>query len=95
MCVGACVACASTNPPHPNFNVRERGDDFRAGVMFPETRIGAIVEPEKDFDDLERTLTRIGRERGWKDVARLAGLRPTEDEDESTESILADMARLS
>ena len=75
------------------FNVRERGDGFRASVMFPETRIVAIVEAEKDFDDLERTLMRIGRERGWNDVARLAGLRPMEDEDESTESILADMER--
>lgn len=75
------------------FNVRERGDGFRAGVLFPETRIGAVVEAEKDFDDLERTLMRIGRERGWKDVARLVGLRPMEDEGESTESILADMER--
>ena len=38
------------------FNVRERGDGFRAGVLFPETRLGAVVEAEKDFDDLERTL---------------------------------------
>jgi hypothetical protein len=55
------------------FNVRERGDGFRASVMFPETRIGAVVEAEKDFDDLERTLMRVGRERGWKDVARARG----------------------
>jgi hypothetical protein len=75
------------------FNVRERGDGFRASVMFPETRLGAVVEAEKDFDDLERTLMRVGRERGWKDVARLAGLRTLEDDDESTESILADMER--
>lgn len=75
------------------FNVRERGDGFRASVLFPETRIGAVAEAEKDFDDLERTLMRVGRERGWKDVARLAGLRTLEDEGESTESILADMER--
>jgi hypothetical protein len=75
------------------FNVRERGDGFRASVMFPETRIGAAVEAEKDFDDLERTLMRVGRERGWKEVARLAGLRPMEDEGESSESMLADMER--
>lgn len=75
------------------FNVRERGDGFRASVLFPETRIGAVVEAEKDFDDLERTLMRVGRERGWKDVARLAGLRPMEDEGESSETMLADMER--
>ena len=38
-------------------------------------------------------LMRVGREHGWKDVARLAGLRTLEDEGESTESILADMER--
>jgi len=75
------------------FNVRERGDGFRASVMFPETRIGAVVEAEKDFDDLERTLMRVGRERGWKEVARLAGLRPMEEEGESSEIMLADMER--
>ena len=75
------------------FNVRERGDGFRASVMFPETRLGAVVEAEKDFDDFERTLMRVGRERGWKDVARLAGLRPMEDEGESSETMLADMER--
>jgi len=75
------------------FSVRKRGDGFRAGVLFPETPIGAVVEAEKDFDDLERTLMRVGRERGGKDVARLAGLRTLEDEGDSTESILADMER--
>jgi len=70
-----------------------RGDGFRAGVLFPETRIVAVVEAEKDFDDPERTLMRVGRERGWKDVARLAGLRPMEDEGESPETMLADMER--
>jgi hypothetical protein len=75
------------------FNVRERVDGFRASVLFPETRIGAVVEAEKDFDDLERTLMRVGRDHGWKDVARLAGLRPMEDEGESTETMLVDMER--
>jgi hypothetical protein len=75
------------------FNVRGRGDGFRASVLFPETRIGAVVEAEKDFDDLERTLMRVGRECGWKDIARLAGLRPMEDEGESSETMLADMER--
>lgn len=62
-------------------------------MLFPETRIVAVVEAEKDFDDPERTLMRVGRERGWKDVARLAGLRPMEDEGESPETMLADMER--
>jgi hypothetical protein len=75
------------------FNVRERSDGFRAGVMFPETRLGAVVEAEKDFDDFERTLMRAGQDHGWKDVARLAGLRPMEDEGESSETMLVDMER--
>jgi hypothetical protein len=75
------------------FNVRGRGEGFRASVLFPETRIGAVVEAEEDFDDPERTLMRVGRERGWKDVARLAGLRTIEDEGESSGTMLADMER--
>jgi len=73
------------------FNVRERGDAFRASVMFPETRIGAVVEAEMDYHETELTLMRTGRDYGWKEVARLAGLRTIEDEAESTDSSLADM----
>ena len=75
------------------FNVRERGDGFRAGVLFPETRIGAVVEAEKDFDDLERTLMRVGQDHGWREVARMAGLISMEDADESSETMLTDMER--
>jgi hypothetical protein len=74
-------------------NVRKRGDSFSASVMFPETRIGAVVEAEKDFHETELTLMRVGRDYGWKEVARLAGLRIMEDEAESTEDALADMER--
>jgi len=75
------------------FNVRERGDGFRASVLFPETRIGAVVEVEKAFDDLERTLMRVGRDYGWQEVARLAGLIPMEDATESPDTLLADMEK--
>ena len=75
------------------FNVRERGDGFRASVLFPETRIGAVVEVEKAFDDLERTLMRVGRDYGWQEVARLAGLIPMEDATESPDILLADMEK--
>ena len=75
------------------FNVRERSDSFCAGVMFPETRIGAVVEAEMDYHETDLMLMRVGRERGWKDVARLAGLRPMQDEGESSEMMLADMER--
>jgi hypothetical protein len=75
------------------FNVRERGDGFRPSVMFPETRIGAVVEAEKDFHEIDLMLVRVGRDYGWKGVARLAGLRTMEDEGESTEDTLADMER--
>lgn len=75
------------------FNVRGRGDGFRAGVLFPETRIGAVVEAEKDFHEVDLMLMRVGRDYGWKDVARLAGLISMEDADESSETMLADMER--
>lgn len=75
------------------FNVRERGDGLRAGVLFPETWIVAVVAAEKDFNDLERTLMRVGRGYGWKEVARLAGLRPMEAKGESSKTMLADMEK--
>ena len=71
------------------FYLRERGDGFPAGVLFPEIRLGAVVEAEKDFDDLERTLMRVGEEGGWREVARLAGPHTMEDAGESSESMLA------
>jgi hypothetical protein len=73
------------------FNVRGRGDSFNAGVMFPETRIGAVIEAESDYHEVDLMLMRVGRDYGWKEVARLAGLRAIEDE--STEDTLADMER--
>ncbi len=75
------------------FAVRERGDGFRASVMFPETRIGAVVEAEMDYHETELTLMRAGRDYGYKEVARLAGLRTMEDENESSETMLADMEK--
>jgi len=75
------------------FNVRGRGEGFRASVMFPETRLGAVGEMEKEFEDLDRTLMRVGQNHGWKEVARLAGLRTIEDDDESSETMLADMEK--
>ncbi len=75
------------------FHVRERGDSFSASVMFPETRSGAVVEAEMDYHETELTLMRVGRDYGWKEVARLAGLRTVEDEAESTDDTLADMER--
>ncbi len=75
------------------FNVRGRSDSLCAGVMFPETRIGAVVEAEMDYHETEMTLMRVGRDYGWKEVARLAGLRTLEDEGESTDDTLAGMER--
>jgi hypothetical protein len=75
------------------FNVRERGDAFRASVLFPETRIGAVVEAELNYDEADLMLMRVGRDYGWREVARLAGLHTMEDEAESTEDALADMEK--
>ncbi len=75
------------------FNVRERSDSFSASVMFPETRIGAVVEAEMDYHENDLTLMRTGRDYGWEEVARLAGLRTMEDADESSETVLADLEK--
>ncbi|MBP7826892.1 MAG: hypothetical protein KA236_10120 [Verrucomicrobia bacterium] len=75
------------------FNVRGREAAFAMNQIFPQSRIGAVAEMEKDFDDLERTLMRVGWDYGWKEVARLAGLIPLEDANESTDTILADMEK--
>ncbi len=73
--------------------MRGRSDSFNAGVMFPETRVGAVVEAEMDYHESELTLMRVGRDHGWKEVARLAGPRTMEDEGESADDTLADMER--
>lgn len=75
------------------FNVRERGDAFRASVMFPETRIGAVIEAELDYHENDLMLMRVGRDYGWREVARAAGLISMEDADESSETALADLER--
>jgi len=75
------------------FNVRERGESFRASVMFPFTRLGAVVEAELDYHETELMLMRVGRDYGWKEVARLAGLHTMEDADESSETMLTDMEK--
>ena len=36
---------------------------------------------------------RVGQDRGWREVARMAGLISLEDEGESSETMLADMER--
>lgn len=59
--------------------------------MFPETQIGTVVEAEMDYNETELMLMRVDRDYGWKEVARLAGLRAIEDE--STDDTLADMER--
>ncbi len=74
------------------FNVRERSDGFNASVVFPETRVGAVVEAEMDYHENDLMLMRVGRDYGWKEVARLAGLHTLEEE-ESTDNALADMER--
>lgn len=73
------------------FSVRDRGDGFRATVMFPETRIGAVIEAEMDYHETDLMLMRAGRDHGWKAVARLAGLAPMQDPDETPQTMLAEV----
>jgi hypothetical protein len=75
------------------FKVRDRGEAFRTGVMFPEARIGAVVEAEMNYHEMDFMLMRVGRDYGWKEVARLAGLRTMEEDAESPESMVADLEK--
>jgi hypothetical protein len=74
------------------FDVRNRESSFALNTIFPQTRLGAVREAELDYNEVHLMLMRVGRDYGWKEVARLAGLRPLEDSDESPETMLADMA---
>jgi hypothetical protein len=75
------------------FNVRGREGSFAMNQAFPQSRIGAVAEAEKDYDEVDLMLMRVGRDYGWKEVARLAGLIPMEDANESPDTMLADMER--
>jgi hypothetical protein len=43
------------------FKVRDRGEAFRTGVMFPEARIGAVVEAEMNYHEMDFMLMRVGQ----------------------------------
>ena len=75
------------------FNVRGRDGAFAVNTIFPQTRLGAAIKTEKGYDEVDLTLMRVGRDYGWKEVARLAGLLTMEDAEESSETMLADMER--
>ena len=75
------------------FNVRNREGAFTIKTVFPQTRLGAIREAELDYNEVDLTLMRVGRDYGWKAVAQLAGLLSIEDADESPETMQADMER--
>jgi hypothetical protein len=75
------------------FNVRNREGTYALNQIFPETRLGAVVEAEKEYNEVDLTLMRVGRDYGWKEVARMAGLRTMEDADEPSETMLADMEK--
>jgi hypothetical protein len=75
------------------FNVRNREVTFALNTIFPQTRLGAVREAELDYNEVDLTLMRAGRDYGWKDVARLAGLLTIEDGDESPETMLADVEK--
>ena len=58
------------------FNVRDRLEDrwYISGIVYPETRLGGILEVEKECEISELIFIRVGHEQGWKAVAKLAGL---------------------
>jgi hypothetical protein len=73
------------------FSVRNRPDIYAANLSFPMSRIGAVVEAEKGYTEVDQTLMRVGRDYGWREVARLAGLIQIEEGDQSVDTMLADM----
>lgn len=73
------------------FNVRNREATFALNAILPQTRSGAVVEAEKDYNEVE--LMRLGRDYGWREVARFAGLTTMEEPGESTDTMLTDMER--
>jgi len=75
------------------FNVRNCESFLGVNQAYPLTRLGSVVENEKGYDDAERTLMRLGRDYGWREVARFAGVLPIEETNESSETALADMER--
>lgn len=75
------------------FSVRSRGGAYGVSRAFPQSRLGAVTEAEKGCDEFEQILMRIGRDYGWREVARMAGLIPIEETDESSEAMLADTER--
>jgi hypothetical protein len=75
------------------FNVRNREATYALNAIFPQTRLGAVVEAEKDYNEVDLTLMRLGRDYGWKEVARFAGLITMEVADESPEMMLADVEK--
>lgn len=76
------------------FNVRGRSAGYRAGVSFTQTRLGAMLEAEKDYHEVDLILMRAGQDFGWKTVARLAALIPPADPNESLDGVLADMEKM-
>jgi hypothetical protein len=75
------------------FNVRNREATYALNAIFPQTRLGAVVEAEKDYNEVDLTLMRLGRDYGWLEVARFAGLITMEAAGESAETMLADVEK--
>lgn len=75
------------------FNVRNRENSFALNTIFPETRLGAVVEAEKDYNEVDLMLMRLGWDYGWREVAGFAGLITMEEAGESTETMLADIEK--
>jgi hypothetical protein len=75
------------------FAIRDRIAAHGMTALFPEGRLGAIIEAEKDYHDSERILMRAGRDYGWREVARMTGLAHLEQAGESNERVLEDLDR--
>lgn len=75
------------------FNIRNREATYGLNQLFPLTRLGAVVAAELGYNETDLTMMRAGSEHGWQDVARLAGLIPIAEADESPETMLADVER--
>ena len=75
------------------FSVRSRETTYVLDQVLPGTRLGAVEEAHRDYTQEDLIMMRTGRDYGWQEVARLAGLSPMEAPNETSETMLADMEK--
>jgi hypothetical protein len=75
------------------FNVRGRDSLYLATAIFPSTRLLAIKDAETGPTLTASMMMQMGRDFGWKAVARMAGIIPVVDSDNSTDRQVEELER--